>query len=370
MANHIKQKRNDIDGWFDAVVSNGVVFLSSSVSNLSISPKSSLIDLYTAIELFFKDRLMKEHWSLILSKPENAVKQKFENGDFHSVYLEQAYIRLKNICGDNIEEEVMKNFKALGEHRNQIVHFAHTGFSGKETEIIIEHWASWFYLHKLLTNNWAHIFANYQDSIDKIDTKIKLNHQFLKAKFDLIQEEIEIETKKGNLIVDCTSCGLMSAKVLKSYSWGGEDIECLVCDVRDLKLKAITTSIPCSNCEEEVQYFIAKDHECISCQTHLTSEHALKEYTVIYKIQDPETRYDDGLDPLAYCHNCQNEEPTVLNLEGIWVCVICEDRGWNALDCENCDSFVTGDVEAIRYFACHRCEDEVRKNYLDKWERI
>ena len=68
MASYIRQNKNDVDGWFDAVVNNGILFLNSSVSNLSTSPKSSLIDLYTAIELFFKARLMKEHWSLIISK--------------------------------------------------------------------------------------------------------------------------------------------------------------------------------------------------------------------------------------------------------------------------------------------------------------
>lgn len=360
MKNHIKQKRNDIDGWFDAVVTNGILFLDSSVSNLSTSPKSSLIDLYTAIELFFKARLMKEHWSLIISKPESAIKQKFESGDFHSVYLDQANNRLKNICGENIKQEAIDNFKALGNHRNQIVHFAHTEFSGKETKIIIEHWVSWFHLHELLTNNWADIFASYQVSIDKIDAKVKLNHEFLKAKFDLIQAKIEIEKKKGSCIVCCPSCRLESAKVLKSHGWG-EDVECLVCDVKDLKLKKITTSIPCSNCNEGVEYFVVKDHKCISCHTELTSEYALEKYTEIYKNQDPEARYNDGVDPLAYCHDCQSEEPTVLSLEGMWVCVRCEDRGWTALDCEHCDSFVTGDVQAIQYLACHRCEDDVRK---------
>ena len=61
----------------------------------------------------------------------------------------------------------MDNFKALGEHRNQIVHFAHTGFAGKETEVVIEHWASWFHLHELLTGNWSEIFESYQESIKK-----------------------------------------------------------------------------------------------------------------------------------------------------------------------------------------------------------
>ncbi len=359
----------DRNGPEHAVVNNGILFLNSSVSNLSTSPKSSLIDLYTAIELFFKARLMKEHWSLIISKPESAVKQKFESGDFHSVYLEQAHSRLKNICGENIKKEAMDNFKALGEHRNQIVHFAHTGFSGKETEVVIEHWASWFHLHELLTNHWWEIFECYQDSIDKIHVKVKSNHEFLKTKFDLIKDNIEIERKKGIRIVECTSCGLESARVLNSHSWGGEDIECLVCDVKDLKLRAIQTPIPCSNCNKEVEYFIVKDHRCTECQTELTSDYALEKYTQIYLDADPKGRYYDGTEPLAYCHNCKLEEPTVLNLEGIWICVECEDRGWTALDCENCGSFVTGDVDRIQYFACHRCEDDVMKLHEEEMQK-
>jgi len=369
VASYIRQNKNDVDGWFDAVVNNGILFLNSSVSNLSTSPKSSLIDLYTAIELFFKARLMKEHWSLIISKPESAVKQKFESGDFHSVYLEQAHSRLKNICGENIKKEAMENFKALGEHRNQIVHFAHTGFSGKETEVVIEHWASWFHLHELLTNHWLEIFECYQDSIDKIHVKVKSNHEFLKTKFDLIKDNIEIERKKGIRIVECTSCGLESARVLNSHSWGGEDIECLVCDVKDLKLRAIKTPIPCSNCNKEVEYFIVKDHRCTECQTELTSDYALEKYTQIYLDEDPKGRYYDRTEPLAYCHICKLEEPTVLNLEGIWICVECEDRGWTALDCENCGSFVTGDVDRIQYFACHRCEDDVMKLHEEEMQK-
>lgn len=54
----------------------------------------------------------------------------------------------------------------------------------------------------------------------------------------------------------------------------------------------------------------------------------------------------------------------------MWVCVKCEDRGWTALDCENCDSFVTGDVQMIEYFACHRCEDDVRKYHQEEMEKF
>ncbi|MGR5144820.1 hypothetical protein ACQKPX_24545 [Photobacterium sp. DNB23_23_1] len=86
--NKITQKKQNPEEWFSSVVNNGLSFLDLSIERLEISPKSAIIDLYTAIELFFKARLMKEHWTLILTKPDIANKTKFENGNFHSVYLE------------------------------------------------------------------------------------------------------------------------------------------------------------------------------------------------------------------------------------------------------------------------------------------
>lgn len=41
----------------------------------------------------------------------------------------------------------------------------------------------------------------------------------------------------------------------------------------------------------------------------------------------------------------------------------CFDRGWQAITCERCDAFVKGDMERIQYFACHKCEDQVRHEF-------
>lgn len=56
-------------------------------------------------------------------------------------------------------------------------------------------------------------------------------------------------------------------------------------------------------------------------------------------------------------------------MEGAWICVECEDSGWTALDCEKCDSFVTGDVERIQCFACHRCEEGGRKCHEEEMKK-
>lgn len=215
MTKTLSQKKQNQKEWFSLVVDNALSFLNSSIVNIDKSPKNSIIDLYTAIELLFKARLMKEHWSLILAKPENANIQKFEIGDFQSVYLEQAQKRLTNICKETFEKEAIDNFLSLGMHRNQIVHFAHTNFGENETAVVIEHWASWFYIHDLLKNQWLNFFSEFQEEIDSIHTNVLKNAHYLDAVYKAKTALIDIEVKKGNQMVKCPSCGFLSATIEK-----------------------------------------------------------------------------------------------------------------------------------------------------------
>ena len=67
---------------FDDVVRNAFDFLGRSIDELEKHPKYSVIHFYSAIELFVKARLLKEHWALIVMKPDQADKAKFLRGDF------------------------------------------------------------------------------------------------------------------------------------------------------------------------------------------------------------------------------------------------------------------------------------------------
>ena len=97
----ISQKKQTKEELFDALVKNAIDFLDSSLDDLEIRPKNSIVDFYTSIELFLKARLMTEHWTLILSKPENANIDNFRIGDFHSIFLEEAIKRLKSILNEH-----------------------------------------------------------------------------------------------------------------------------------------------------------------------------------------------------------------------------------------------------------------------------
>lgn len=68
----ISQKKQKKEEVFDALVKNAIDFLNSSLDDLDKRPKNSIVDFYSSIELFLKARLMSEHWTLILSRPELA----------------------------------------------------------------------------------------------------------------------------------------------------------------------------------------------------------------------------------------------------------------------------------------------------------
>jgi len=80
--------------------------------------KYSTIELYEAIELISKARLMKEHWSLILRNIDKYQKDSFEKGNFVLVNLELAIDRLKNVCNIELRPSCLKAFEDLKELRN------------------------------------------------------------------------------------------------------------------------------------------------------------------------------------------------------------------------------------------------------------
>jgi len=54
-----------------------------------------MINFYASIELFLKARLLKEHWTLIVTKKTEPDIDKFISGDFQSITINEAEILLK-----------------------------------------------------------------------------------------------------------------------------------------------------------------------------------------------------------------------------------------------------------------------------------
>src|SRR6218665_3323530 len=87
---------------FDSLTRNAFDFLERGISEFAKSPKNSVIHFCAAGGMLRKARLMKEHWSLIGSKPDQASLAKFMAGDFISVTLEDARARIRDFAGEDI----------------------------------------------------------------------------------------------------------------------------------------------------------------------------------------------------------------------------------------------------------------------------
>lgn len=358
----ISQKKRKKEEMFDALVKNAIDFLDSSLDDLDKRPKNSIVDFYSSIELFLKARLMSEHWTLILSRPELASIDSFQVGDFHSVFLDDAIKRMKNIINSPIPPKAADVFKALGEHRNQIVHFAHTSYQdidATKASVVVEQWCAWHYLHELIVTNWAPVFESYLVEIERIHNRMMRQQEFILARFTEISPLIENKKKSGAEVETCMHCNMEAAVIGKKTNWGNE-YECMVCGVTDTFVKKTKATIPCESCGEDLEFFDKKLTNCPHCDVKIDDDYLLEACREKYSEGDGWCEEGEWI---AYCHACLCDKPSVFYIDGLWSCISCFDRGWQAISCPNCDEFVTGDMDKIKYFACVRCEDDVRAGF-------
>ena len=263
----------------------------------------------------------------------------------------------------NTTQDTIDNFKALGEHRNQIVHFAHSDYADIDATkacVVVEQWSSWHHLHTLLTEKWKDVFSSYQKEINRIHQRMMLQKEFIKTRYEELKPNIETEEKVGKIVIDCLHCEMHSAVVTRDHKWGPE-YYCIVCGVKDTAVAVTKETIECPGCKKNFEFFDKNLTNCPHCNTQITTEILIELCKNKYTKGD-EWREDGQLN-IAGCHECQNESTSVFYIDNLWSCVSCFDRGWQAISCPQCDEFVTGDMEKIKYFACYKCEDEVRERF-------
>lgn len=196
------------DEIFDSLARNAFDFLERGIEEFDKAPKYSVIHFCAAVEMLLKARLMKEHWALIVSRPEQANLAKFIAGDFISVTLEDARSRIRDVAGEDIGDAAYATFRALANHRNKMVHFFHNGLEKDEkakAQIVAEHCRSWFHLHRLLSR-WGSYFRDFGNEIARADTAMLRHRKYLSAKFDALRPELDAARTAGNDPKVCPAC--------------------------------------------------------------------------------------------------------------------------------------------------------------------
>jgi hypothetical protein len=337
------------------ILANAYDFLDQAIAEVKDKPKYSIIHFYTALELLVKARLMHEHWTLVLTKPENADQSKFASGDFHSVTLEAANKRLVNIVGDGLTDHELDVFDAIRKLRNKWIHFFHREVHGSEkyvAELIEKQFIAMYHLHKIIHGRWKRIFQEYSDVDFSIDRRMQAHKDYLMLKYEQIKADIYKQVKGDAVFIKCPVCDFHALNLNSIDINDNAELfigKCFLCRVKDQTCLAFS----CGQCDEKVFAF-ESDCECTQCHKKYIADE-------IGKIIDVRNEYqmikDGDVCANAHCSECEGYE-SVLPLGSFHVCSHClayfEKN--DIFQCEYCGSFNTEQFEHSYLSGCIACD--------------
>lgn len=325
---------------------NALEFAETAVRQLEKSPKYSVISFWTAVELFVKARLLKEHWSLVVSKTEKANWEAFRRGDFVSVTFDECLNRIRNIANEPIATHEEHTFKELRDRRNKLVHFFHQDYAGRPdatllAQVVSEQCRAWFYLHRLITTRWGRHFGEYLPRIQRLNKLVCRNRHFLKSKFKALQAEIREAIKGGAEIEKCVACGFEAARITEIDAPLFERI-CLVCNRTGHILR-----IDCPTCGGIVTVEPDECGECAQCESGVDVDYLV---SLLGPKEDPK---EGRL--VALCSYCEHREPTAIPFGDGYLCLRCLDLHPSAGRCGWCGCLITGDRSDTSLCGCFHC---------------
>jgi hypothetical protein len=337
---------------FEALARNAFDFLERAVKEFAADPKYSVIHFCAAIEMLLKARLMKEHWSLIVSRPEQAALARFEAGDFISVTLEESRLRLRDIAGEDIGDDAYGSFRALANHRNKMIHFFHADIDGDvkaRERIVAEQCRSWFYLHGLL-RRWDH-FNDFNEEAARADRAMKKHRLYLRTKFNAFKPQLDAEIKAGRILKKCRVCGFMAA-VTDALDDQIETLRCRVCDHA-----ATEVELDCPHCGKSIVITSEGYATCGHCDKRVEPDDLVGAMTDPADMHRALAGGDDSAAP-ANCGLCEGHH-TVIGRGGRYFCANCFDISEGIRQCQWCNEYGTDDMEHSYSFGCGQCDGKV-----------
>ena len=334
---------------FDRLVENAMEFLAKAIDGFKTEPKHSIINFYTAVELFLKARLLKEHWSLVVMREPD--REKFESGDFISVSFDAACERLQKVVQSPISTGAKRNFDLVRRHRNRMVHFVHhaniSAANGIEA-IAREQLRAWCDLNHLLSVQWKEEFAHFASRFVDFEQRLRGHREYLEAKFEALGSTIKNEASKGTEIRTCGACNFASmriSEVLKSLLEG----HCLVCGYQDKWIDYACQSCGKKSCLEEGGNF--------SCQRCGNSEDEQQLVNSLDESIIDKDNYFEAKVP-ANCGSCDSYH-SIIEYGGLYLCVVSFEVSDDLSQCGFCSEHSNADLEDSYLYGCSVCVGSV-----------
>ncbi len=333
---------------FENLVRNGIDFLEKAMSQLDSDPKHSVINFYTAVEIFLKAPLVHEHWTLVvLDRDLN--RQKYEAGDFLSVTFEDACTRLGTALNKQLKPSAKEAFDKVRKHRNRMVHFYHDGIDGKQRdEIKLEQAQAWFELNRFIVDTWRDKFEPFLLELRLMERNLTAHNHYAQAKYGSLAPKIQGLKQSGKTFQVCPNCGTEACQ-FEDEGNRISSLNCLVCFLTEKRIQ-----INCPDCKNADQYVAAyESFVCTNCQHEVSGESDI--FELLDQNQVRGTKDDLDSDTPANCDECQGYH-TVCEYEGGYLCTICFTYFDSVGQCEWCSEPMTGDTEDTYVMGCEHCD--------------
>ena len=332
---------------FENLVRNGIDFLNKAISQLESDPKHSVINFYTAVEIFLKAPLVDNHWTLVVVDPDFN-RQNYEQGDFVSISFNVACTRLATTLGKPLHKTAKETFDKVRTHRNRMVHFYHSGINGRQIgEIKLEQAQAWFELNRFITETWQELFKPFQPEFRRMERNLINSNHYAKVKYDDLKPKIEGMKRGGHVFEDCPQCSTNALHVEEEV---GNLIprKCWVCFHSDRRVK-----LDCPGCGEINQHLLAYEgFECDECG-HKASDDAL--FDLLDQNPVRGTKHDVDSNTPANCDECQSYH-SVCEYQDGYLCTNCLTYFEHLEKCEWCNDPMTGSSADTYAFGCEHCD--------------
>lgn len=225
--------------------------------------KYSVLNVFSGIELILKERLRREHWSLIFEDVSNAKEQKLIQGDFISVNHNNVVKRLKGICNITINDTPINTLRKL---RNKFEHF--------EVKVKIEE------CKQAIAKAIREIIVFWNDHILPYSNE-EQNQKFnwivsMATEFDAYvgnmfkkhQKKIDsIIQNNAGILIHCQNCKNHSFMMYKDES---RKFECFVCEEKITKRDFFKNKRESELKESKEEIYLIKydeyDYKCTNCE--------------------------------------------------------------------------------------------------------
>lgn len=276
------------------------------------NPKFALVHFCAGLELILKARLLREHWSLVVtSKPD---LRKFQSGDFESVSLSTSIERLASVLDDPLPKDAQAAFEKIARHRNRVVHFVHDMDDATKTKlkesIAAEICLGWFFLSQLL-QHWSSYFRASKLEIVKIDIGMRKVRTYLEVSFARMKPQLDAARASGRAVAVCPSCGFEAAitnQKERALHWQS----CKVCGYNMNLVDYVCGEDDCGISHRFSSFHAFQPINC-ACG-HLISQEDLRKSLDDGPLDDRETRIN--------CGEC-GAENTVVRHGETFLCVEC-----------------------------------------------